>query len=141
MHRQGENVATYQGTRVVGADADVLFAFLGRVDNLPRYFPRITAAERTGDETIDVTAVIDTPGEDERTVRSQAWFRVDEERHQIEWGSEGPNDYQGDLEVTGTSEESRVSLTLHTEADHPGIQESLEETLDAVARLVEGRRT
>jgi carbon monoxide dehydrogenase subunit G len=132
-------VGTYQGTRVVGADADAVFAFLRRVDNLPRYFPRITAAERTGDETVDVTAVIDPPGEDEQTVSSEAWFRVDEDRRQIEWGSEGPNDYQGDLEVTGSSEESRVSLTLHTEADHPGIQESLEETLDTVARLVEGR--
>jgi carbon monoxide dehydrogenase subunit G len=134
-------VGTYQGTRAVAADADAVFAFLRRVDNLPRYFPRITAAERTGDETVDVTAVIDPPDEDEQTVSSEAWFRVDEERRQIEWGSEGPNDYQGDLEVTGTAEESRVSLTLHTEADHPGIQESLEETLDTVARLVEGRRS
>jgi carbon monoxide dehydrogenase subunit G len=132
-------VGTYQGTRVVAADADAVFAFLRRVDNLPRYFPRITAAERTGDETVDVTAVIAPPGEDEHTVSSEAWFRVDEERRQLEWGSEGPDDYQGDLEVTGSPEESRVSLTLHTEADHPGIQESLEETLDTVARLVEGR--
>jgi carbon monoxide dehydrogenase subunit G len=132
-------VGTYQGTRAVAAGADAVFAFLRRVDNLPRYFPRITAAERTGDETVDVTAVIDPPDEDEQTVSSEAWFRVDEERRQIEWGSEGPNDYQGDLEVTGSSEESRVSLALHTEADHPGIQESLEETLDTVVRLVEGR--
>jgi carbon monoxide dehydrogenase subunit G len=132
-------VGTYQGTRVVAADADALFAFLRRVDNLPRYFPRITAAERTGDERVDVTAVIDPPGAAEQTVSSEAWFRVDEERRQIEWGSEGPNDYQGDLEVTGGSEESRVSLTLHTEADHPGIQGSLDETLETVARLVEGR--
>jgi carbon monoxide dehydrogenase subunit G len=131
-------VANYQGTRVVRADAKSLFAFLSRVENLPRYFPRITAAERTGDEEVDVTAVIEPPGEDEQTVRSEAWFRVDGERQQIEWGSEGPNDYQGDLEVTEDGVDSRVSLSLHTESQHPGIQESLEETLDTIARLVEG---
>jgi carbon monoxide dehydrogenase subunit G len=131
-------VATYQGTRVVRADAKALFAFLSRVENLPRYFPRITSAEPTGEEEVDVTAVIEPPGEDEQTVRSEAWFRVDDERQQIEWGSEGPNDYQGDLEVTSDGEDSRVSLTLHTEAQHPGIQESLEETLETIARLVEG---
>jgi carbon monoxide dehydrogenase subunit G len=131
-------VANYQGTRVVRADAKALFAFLSRVENLPRYFPRITAAERTGDEEVDVTAVIEPPGEDEQTVRSEAWFRVDGERQQIEWGSEGPNDYQGDLEVTDDGVDSRVSLSLHTESQHPGIQESLEETLDTIARLVEG---
>jgi carbon monoxide dehydrogenase subunit G len=131
-------VASYQGTRVVRADADALFAFLSRVDNLPKYFPRITSAEQSDDEAVEVTAVIDPPGEDEQTVTSEAWFRVDDERQQIEWGSEGPNDYQGDLEVTSEGDDSRVSLSLHTDASHPGIQESLEETLATIARLVEG---
>ena len=131
-------MTNYQGTRVVRTDAKALFAFLSRVENLPRYFPRITSAERTGDEEVDVTAVIEPPGEDEQTVQSEAWFRVDDERQQIEWGSEGPNDYQGDLEVTDEGVDSRVSLSLHTQAQHPGIQESLEETLDTIARLVEG---
>jgi carbon monoxide dehydrogenase subunit G len=135
---RGVSVPTYQGTRVVRADTKALFAFLSQVENLPRYFPRITSAKPTGDEEVDVTAVIEPPGEEEQTVESEAWFRVDDERHQIEWGSEGPNDYQGDLEVTSDGDDSRVSLTLHTEADHPGIQDSLEETLETVARLVEG---
>lgn len=131
-------MANYQGTRVVRAEAGALFGFLRQVDNLPRYFPRITAAERSGEEAVDVTAVIDPPGQQEQTVRSEAWFRVDEERQQIEWGSEGPKDYSGDLEVTRDGADSRVTLTLHTESEHPGIQESLEETLDTVARLVAG---
>jgi hypothetical protein len=115
-----------------------LFAFLSRVDNLPKYFPRITSAEQSDDETVEVTAVIDPPGEDEQTVSSEAWFRVDDERQQIEWGSEGPNDYQGDLEVTSEGDDSRVSLSLHTESGSPGIEENLEETLATIARLVEG---
>ncbi len=132
-------MADYEGTRLVKVDAESLFAFLAKVENLPRYFPRITAAERTGDEAVDVTAVIDPEdGDGERTVEGEAWFRVDHERLQIEWGSEGRNDYRGDLEVTDEGDDSRVSLGLHTESEHPAIQDSLDETLDRVVTLVEG---
>jgi carbon monoxide dehydrogenase subunit G len=131
-------VVDYEGTRLVKVDAESLFSFLAKVENLPRYFPRITSAHPTGDETVDVTAVIDPAGDDEQTVEGEAWFRVDEDRMQVEWGSEGPNDYRGDLEVTDEADGARVSLGLHTESDHPGVQENLEETLDKVVQLVEG---
>jgi carbon monoxide dehydrogenase subunit G len=131
-------VVDYEGTRLVRVSAESLFTFLAKAENLPRYFPRITSARPTGDEMVDVTAVIDPAGEDEKTVEGEAWFRVDDDRMQIEWGSEGPNDYRGDLEVTDEGDASRVSLGLHTESAHPGVQDSLEETLDRVVQLVEG---
>ncbi len=132
-------MADYAGVREVEADADSLFEFLSQVDNLPRYFPRITEARPSGDDAVDVTAVIAPPGEEEHAVRSEAWFRVDHDRRQVEWGAEGPNDYRGHLEVTDDGDSSRVRLTLHTQADHPGIQEGVEETLGTIAGLVEGR--
>jgi carbon monoxide dehydrogenase subunit G len=131
-------VVDYEGTRLVKVDAETLFAFLAKVDNLPRYFPRITSAELTGEESVDVTAVIDADGAGEQAVEGEAWFRVDHERLQVEWGSEGPNDYRGDLEVTDEGDASRVSLGLHTESEHPDIQDSLDDTLDKVVLLVEG---
>ncbi|MBA2559342.1 MAG: SRPBCC family protein [Propionibacteriales bacterium] len=130
-------MAHYEGTRLIKASATNVFAFLSRVDNLPSYFPRITDAQPAGEEAVNVTAVIDPPGEDARTVQAEAWFRVDHERLQIEWGSEGPNDYRGDLEVTEEGDDSRVSLSLHTEAHHPGVHDGLEETLDTIKGLVE----
>ncbi len=130
-------MAEYTGTRSVDADGPTLFAFLSKVSNLPRYFPRITDAEPAGGEAVDVTAVIEPAGQERHAVEAEAWFRVDERQQRVEWGSEGPNDYRGELEVTDDGEQSQVLLTLHTESDHPEIQDSLDETLDTIAELVE----
>lgn len=47
----------------------------------------------------------------------------------MRWGSPGPNDYQGELTVTGNGG-STLTVTLNTErADGPGIRAGLETTL------------
>lgn len=70
---------------------------------------------------------------------SDAWFRVDRDERRIQWGSEGPNDYRGELEVIGEGDVSEVAVRLHTSVDHAGsIEGDLQRTLDNIKRLVEG---
>ncbi len=56
----------------------------------------------------------------------------------LEWGSEGPNNYHGRLDVTGDYGASRVSVALHTDnVEDQSIDQGLTYTLDQVQRLVE----
>ena len=126
----------YRSAREITADTAAAYSYLSDVENLPKYFPRITAAHRTGEDKVETTAVLD--GDDvgnsasHETVRGEAWFRTDDDSRSIEWGSEGPNDYHGSLTVTDHPSGSRVEIVLNTEANYPGVQASLEETLDSI---------
>ncbi len=124
----------YSAVTDVGAAPQRLFDYLADVDNLPSYFSRMTSAEPGDGEEVHVTADLG-----DRQVEGDAWFRVHEDRLAIEWGSEGPNDYSGHLEVSGHEDVSAVTVTLHTErGGGDEIQAGLEETLDNIRRNVEG---
>src|SRR5829696_8793892 len=63
-------MATYERTIEIDAPADAVFGFVSDVDNLPRYFDRMTSAEPAGGgEAVHVTD--DLPG---RHVEGEAWF-------------------------------------------------------------------
>jgi hypothetical protein len=128
----------YERSEDVPAGADELFAYLSDVQNLPKYFSHMTAAEPAQGEAVRVKAEIDE-GEGEHEVEGKAWFRVHRDERRLEWGSEGPNDYRGELEVTGDAGGARVAVRLHTERDdRQAIEEGLAETVENVRRLVGG---
>ena len=123
----------YQHSQDVSAPASQLFDYLSDIGNLPRYFPAMTSAEPAGGHAVRVVA--DVHGTDRE---GEAWFRVDAERRHLEWGSEGPNDYHGHLDVDGVGTTSVVTVFLHTERHDSGeIDQGLADTLPAVKRLVE----
>ncbi len=63
-------------------------------------------------------------------VEGEAWFRVDRDAIGLSWGSGGPNDYHGHLDVTGDDTRSTVTVTLSTaRTETEQIQQGLEETL------------
>ncbi len=130
---------TYTRETRVGIDEKAAYAYLSDVQNLPSYFPRITEAkEKAGDE-VETTAVIEPPGEDKQTVHGTAWFKHDDAAKAISWGSEGPNDYHGEIDVDADGDAaSVVRFTLHTESGHPGIEESIDETLATIKGRLEG---
>jgi uncharacterized membrane protein len=126
-------VPDYQQATSVYAPAQALFDYLSDVRNLPKYFHSMIDAEPAEGEAVNVTADVDGQRQE-----SQAWFRVDREARRISWGSEGPNDYHGELEVTGGQEGSSVQVSLHTErVASDRIDEGLAETVANVKRLVE----
>ena len=129
-------MADFRATTTVNATESSLFDYLSRVENLPRYFARMTSATPGDGEEVHTTARMP----DGTEVEGRAWFRADTEARRIEWGSEGANDYHGSLEVTGTSAGSRVEVRVHTSRvsdGDPDIGDALDTTLATVKRLVE----
>lgn len=123
----------YQHSVEVSAPAGQLFGYLSDVRNLPRYFNAMTSAEPAGDQAVHVAAKVNGTTEE-----AEAWFRVDQERQHLEWGSEGRSDYHGHLDVTGDTGASSVTVFLHTEQHDSGdIDQGIIDTLAAVKRLVE----
>lgn len=132
----------YEGSTTVELPRDDLFEYLSRVENLPKYMSRMTEAHSLAGEEVSVEAQVepgDVGSEDGgagRTVRGEAWFRIDADGRRLEWGSEGPNDYHGELAVSEDGDGSRVVVRLHTlHDDAEGIEQGLAQTLENIERL------
>jgi hypothetical protein len=133
----------YESSTTVDAPVDDLFEFLSKVENLPRYMDRMTHARSLPGDAVAVEARVE-PGDvgtdagtdGGRTVGGEAWFRIDADRRSLSWGSEGPNDYRGELDVVAEGAGARVTVRIHTERDDaPGIRSGLEGTLATIRRL------
>lgn len=123
----------YEQFRDVNAPAQALFDYLADVRNMPTYFSSMTSAEPAEGEAVQVTAVVDG-----KEREGEAWLKIDRDRMHLDWGSEGPNNYHGRLDVTGDDAASRVSVALHTDnVEDQRIGQGLTETLDEVQQLVE----
>jgi hypothetical protein len=125
----------YESSAQVIAGEQVLFEYLSDVSNLPKYFARMTRAEHVGEEEIATEAVVNG-----RTESGTAWLRVDYDRKHLDWGSEGPSNYSGQLDVTGDTRQSTVTVRVHTERvgdGDPQVQQGLEQTLAQIKQLVE----
>ncbi len=128
-------MADYLARADVAAPASELFEYLSAVENLPHYFERMTSVTDNDDGTISVTADLG-----DRMVEGETWFEVDDDAKSLSWGSEGPNDYSGRLQVTGGATDSVVEVTLTTErAAGAELQEGLEQTVAVIKLMVEGR--
>ncbi|HSP36185.1 MAG TPA: hypothetical protein VLR26_00345 [Frankiaceae bacterium] len=124
----------FQSSTQVVAGEQVLFEYLSDVSNLPKYFARMKKAERTGSEEVETEAEVNG-----QTVQGKAWFRVDQECKHIEWGSEGESGYAGQVDVTGDTRQSTVTVRLHTERVSDGDQQvvqGIDETLAQIKQLV-----
>ena len=127
----------YEQSTTVQAAPDKVFSFLSDVSNLPIYFDRITSAVPGNGDEVRITALVDG-----QEVEGTAWFTVEEDERTLGWGSEGPNDYHGELEVHPSEEElgaSVVTVRLHTtRVDDGSIDDGLVTTLENVRDLIEG---
>src|SRR4051794_34974203 len=120
----------YQGSTTIDAPAEELFEYLSRVENLPQYFDRMTSARNLPGNEVEVEAKVEpgdagsSEGDGERTVGGDAWFTIDADHLTVKWGSEGPHDYHGQLEVTPSGDAaSTVTVSLHTTHQAEGIQD------------------
>jgi uncharacterized protein YndB with AHSA1/START domain len=134
----------YEASTTVDTPAEELFEYLSKVENLPQYFDRMTSVHNLPGDEVEVEARVD-PGDagssssaedGERTVSGDAWFRIDADHLTLEWGSEGPHDYHGQLSVTPSGEAaSTVTVTLHTTRQAEGIEDGIEQTLANIQRI------
>lgn len=134
-------MADFHDSTTVAASTGAVFDFLAEVANLPRYFDRMTSAAPGEGEEVTTTASLP----DGRSVEGTAWFRVDRPGQRIEWGSEGPSNYHGQLAVTadgdGDGDGSVVTVQLHTTRVDDGndeVRAGLAQTLTNIKAQVEG---
>ncbi|WP_460957902.1 SRPBCC family protein [Parasphingorhabdus pacifica] len=128
----------YQHSATVQAEPGALFDYLTDVRMLPEYFEGMTTAESAGAGAVRVVAEVEGQRRE-----GEAWIRQDTQARTMQWGSEGANNYRGELAVTEDGGgQCTVTVTLHTQrADGPGIRAGLEQTLANIKRRVEGRST
>jgi uncharacterized membrane protein len=131
----------YERSTTVDAPPDELFEYLSKVENLPTYMDRMTSARNLPGDEVEVEAKIE-PGDvgsddgGERTVGGDAWFTIDADSKTLTWGSEGPHDYKGQLQVTPAGDAaSTVTVKLHTTHQAEGIEDGIEQTLANIANL------
>jgi uncharacterized membrane protein len=123
----------YQRSAKVKASPDSLFDYLSDIRNLPKYFNRMTSAKSAGPDEVHVTAEVH--GKEEE---GKAEFHVDKTARKLQWSSEGPNDYHGELAVAGQGNSSEVAVKLHTKStEKEQIEQGLQRTIENIVRLVE----
>ncbi len=130
----------YEESTTVALPPSRLFDYLADVQNLPAYMPRLTSAEPTGGDRVEVTAHIDPPGGPERDVQGEAWIKVIQQGKKLQWGAAGPHDYHGELDVDSgpNADTSTLTVRLHTErAEGDEIRRGLDETLKGIKSAVE----
>lgn len=122
----------HEMTQLVDAPPDRLFDVLADVRNLPRYMHRMADAQPAGGDAVRVVARLP----DGQEVTGEAWFRCDRARRRIEWGSEGPNDYHGWLEVRDHEAGAEVQVHLHTHRVADGeVDRGIAATLGTIAEM------
>lgn len=129
-------MADFTGTTTVSVPTSALFDYLSDVANLPKYFSRMTSARPGQGEEVRTTARMP----DGTEVQGDAWFRVDRDAQRIEWGSEGPSEYSGSLDVRPSGEGSEVEVRLHTTRVESGdreVQDGVDETLSNIKAQTE----
>lgn len=127
-------MTTYTASRPIQGDTDAYFSYIADPENLPQYFPHMVSAHSQPDGTVETTAHVDTDCDGaEETVTADARFDADFAAREIRWSAPGPHDYSGSLRIADDAAE----LTIETTEDIPGVQQSLEDALDAIAANLE----
>ena len=133
-------MAEYTGTTTIDVSAATLFAYLANPENLPEYFPRLTSTHRTTDDQIAVTARIKTEDGQTRDVAGEAWLKVTRADQTLTWGSSGPDNYSGTLDLAPIDDRScRLRVTITTDHCDDHIQTGVDETVSGIKRAAEAR--
>jgi uncharacterized membrane protein len=134
----------------IGIDrpAGEVFAFLSDIGHMPSYLPTVHEASSQGDGRVVVAGEANG-----RPYRSDGWLRLDRAAQRMEWGSDGENDYRGEMRVTPRGDRAcEVEVHLHLtpkpmlerqltaqtgNAEH-SVQEGVEAALASIKALCEG---
>ncbi len=122
----------HEHTQHIAAPPDQVFAVLGDLDRLPEFVPQMTGAHAGDGDSVTVDARYEG-----HTQHGEGWFRKDEDRRRVEWGSNS-SEYHGWMQVDADGDGSRLTLFLATSRGDAPDQEVMG-TLDAIRRLVEAQ--
>lgn len=137
----------YERARRVDAAPEDVFAFVSDVSNMAAFVPTVEEAEPAAEGRVHVHGEVRN-----RPYDDDGWFRVDEARRRLEWGSD-EHDYSGWLSVSGEDGGTRVvahlsvapfvspsgaPLTGEPAAGPDRYEQGLEAALDSLRNLMEG---
>ncbi|MBV9735967.1 MAG: SRPBCC family protein [Acidisphaera sp.] len=100
-------MSDYTDSIDVHAPADAVFRFVSDVKNLPRYLPTVHQAKAQGGERVALDGEANG-----HPYHSDGWFKAEPDARRLRWGSDGENDYSGQLEVAAAGNASKVTCTL-----------------------------
>ncbi len=122
----------HEHTQHIAAPPDQVFAVLGDLKRLPEFVPQMTGAHAGDGDSVTIDARYEG-----HTQHGEGWFRKDDDRRRVEWGSSS-SDYHGWMQVDADGDGSRLTLFLATSRGDAPDQEVMG-TLDAIRRLVEAQ--
>lgn len=134
-------MTTHTSTVRIEVSAEHLWTYLSDVENLPEYLPQMTSAHQTGDDTVEVTAEINPSDQPAREVQGQAWFTVKEEGKTLSWGSEGPNNYEGQLHIDPVGD-SCCELTVRVNSERAqteDVEAGVQRTAEGIKKAAEAK--
>lgn len=133
----------YEKSRRIDAPADAVWAFVSKVENLPRWLVETREADQPGPDQVHLERV--TEG---RPYELEGLFSASADQRRVEWGSKGTGDYAGWLQVyEGDEFHSEVNVHLSFLADQPEahagrvgqeVNAELDASLDRLARCFSG---
>lgn len=129
-------MSDYRERIVVEAPPAEVFRFVSLAGNIPQYVPFIQRVTLEGDRI----AVLAEPAKQQREL--SGFFRVNEERRRIDWGTDGAPPYRGFLEVRDAGGGRRAELTVELSIerrDDTSVRQALRQCVEAIKRLVEER--
>ncbi len=141
----------YERSITINATRKQIEDFVSDFRNLPKYVPTTHSAQAQPGDRVRVQ------GETPTGLKYDAdgYFRVNESKNRLEWGSDGENQYSGWLEFKGSNTTAPAEVTVHLSATPPPqakqemskvsgspdatINEGLEKSLQSIKNLLEGQ--
>ncbi|ADI14598.1 SRPBCC family protein [Truepera radiovictrix] len=99
-------MSEFEHSTTIQASPDEVFAFIGKVENLPKYLPTTKSAQPQGSERVRVQGEARGHPYD-----ADGYFRRDAARHRLEWGADEGH-YSGWLAVEAQGEGAQMTVHL-----------------------------
>ena len=113
---EGNDVSEFEHSTTIDASPDDVYAFMSKVENLPKYLPTTHGAQPQQGDRVRVQGEAQGHEYD-----ADGYFRTDKDAHRIEWGADEQY-YSGWLEVTGQGDSSTMTVHLSFSGGPPAGQ-------------------
>ena len=141
----------YERSITINATRKQIEDFVSDFNNLPKYVPTTKSAQPQQGDRVRVQG--EAPNG--HKYDADGYFRVNEGKNRLEWGSDGENEYAGWLEFKGSNTDAPSEVTVHLTLTPPpqvgkemskmagspdnAINDGIEKSLQSIKNLLEGK--
>jgi uncharacterized membrane protein len=141
----------YQRSITINASRKQIEDFVSDFSNLPKYVPTTKSAQPQQGDRVRVQG--ESPNG--HKYDADGYFRLNESKNRLEWGSDGENQYSGWLEFKGDNTEAPSQVTVHISLVPPpqmekgmsktaggpdqAINDGIQRSLESIKNLLEGK--